>query len=65
MPLDYQENYNKNWQLGEQKPLQLNVVNAYEFKGDQILNYKRITNIFYNFLHHCSILKRWRRVLAL
>ena len=37
----FTENYNKNWQLGNQQPLQLNAVSAYEFKGDQILNYKR------------------------
>ena len=33
----FTENYNENWQLGDQKPLQLNAVNAYEFKEEQIL----------------------------
>ncbi len=37
----FTENYNKNWQLGNQKPLQLNAVNTYEFKEGQILIYKR------------------------
>ena len=37
----FAENYNKNWQLGKQKPLQLNAVNAYEFREEQILSYKR------------------------
>ena len=37
----FTENHNKNWQLGNQQPLQLNAVSAYEFKGEQILNYKR------------------------
>jgi len=37
----FTEDYNKNWLLGNQQPLQLNAVSAYEFKGDQILNYKR------------------------
>jgi len=37
----FAESHNKNWQLGEQKPLQLNAVNAYEFKEEQILIYKR------------------------
>ncbi len=37
----FTENYNKNWQLGYQHPLQLNAVNTYEFKEGQILIYKR------------------------
>jgi len=37
----FTENYNKNWQLGNQQPLQLNAVNLYEFKDDFILKYKR------------------------
>ena len=41
----FTESYNMNWQLGKQKPLQLNAVNAYEFKGDFILKYKRF-NIY-------------------
>lgn len=41
----FTENYNENWKLGKQQPLQLNAVNTYEFKGEQILNYKRF-NIY-------------------
>ena len=37
----FTESYNENWRLGKQKPLQLNVVNLYEFKDDFILKYKR------------------------
>ncbi len=36
----FTENYNKNWQLGYQKP-KLEAVNVYEFKGENALEYKR------------------------
>ena len=39
----FAENCNKNWELGNQHPLQLNAANAYKFEGDQILIYKRFT----------------------
>jgi len=37
----FAESHNKNWQLGEQKPLQLNAVNEYEYENNSNLNYKR------------------------
>ena len=37
----FTEGYNKNWKLNNQQPTQLGPVNAYEFKEERILNYKR------------------------
>lgn len=37
----FTENYNKNWQLGKQEPINLGPVNAYEYENNSNLNYKR------------------------
>ena len=37
----FTENYNKNWQLGNQKPIKLGPVNAYEYENNSNLDYKR------------------------
>src|SRR3989338_5813877 len=52
----FTENYNKNWQLGNQKPLQLNAVNAYEFNEEQILDYKRIRIYLISYIMSALIL---------
>ena len=37
----FTENYNKNWQLGKQKPAENREVNVYEYKGENLVVYKR------------------------